>query len=138
MVGKVKAVRWLKPRMLKQLYYLLVESSLKQAEKSVIHGNKTICNRCQVLIVACFYVWPLLPEVSLLFSFSLHRELGWTPGFSKFFQGKPAEGLGLWGRQATGLLGITLRDLPIPVCLYFAWALHPPIDPAMGGMLWNM
>ena len=111
-------LRWFRHFMLKQLWYLLAESSLKQAEKGVIH-NRIACNGCQVLIVACFYIWSLLPGVSLLVSpFSLHCELGWILGVSNFIQAKPTKKLGICVRQAAGLLGITLGDLSILVCVF--------------------
>ena len=80
---------------------------MKQAEKRDIRDNRIVCNRCHVL--NAFLRLAFSSKVSLRRSaFSLHCELGRTLGFSRLFQGKPAKGLGICVRQATGLLGITL------------------------------
>lgn len=119
--------------MLKQLCCFLEESSLKRAEKSDIRDNRIVCHRCHVLIITCFYVWPFLPGVILLFStFGLHCELGQTLSFYRFFPGKPVKGLGVCVRQATGLQGIALMIYPfLSVCISPG---NSCVDPAMGGM----
>ena len=183
--------------MVKQLWYLLIESSLKQAEKGVIHNRIACngcvcakllqscptlcspmdrslsgssvhgilqarilewiamsssrgsswprdqpasvaslalandfftcratweaCNECQLLIVACFYIRSSLSGVSLLVSpFSLHW-IGLDSGFLQVHSREAYQKLGIFVRQAAGLLCITLRGLSILVCLYFTW-----------------
>ena len=54
MIGDVKAVKVVKAPYTKAVRLLLLESSLKQVEKSVIPENRTVCNGCPVLTIACF------------------------------------------------------------------------------------
>lgn len=54
MVGDLKVVTLVKAPYVKAIRLLMLESSLKPAEKSVIPENRTVCNGCQVLTIACF------------------------------------------------------------------------------------
>lgn len=53
-VGDLKAVIVVKAPYVKAVRLLLLESNLKQAEKSVIPENRTVCYGCQVLTIARF------------------------------------------------------------------------------------
>ena len=68
-----------------------------------------------------FFIWSSLSGISPLVSpFSLHW-IGLDSGFLQVRSREAYQKLGIFVRQAAGLLHITLRGLSILICLYFTW-----------------